>query len=40
MRVRHRDVIIIRDVDIRSIFFASGWGIYRTLKSMGITHVF
>ena len=28
MRARHRDVIIIRDVDIRSIFFASGWGIY------------
>ena len=28
MRARHRDVIITRDVDIRSIFFASGWGIY------------
>ena len=28
MRARHRDVIIIRDVDIRSIFFGSGWGIY------------
>ena len=27
MRARHRDVIITRDVDIRSIFFASGWGI-------------
>ena len=28
MQARHRDVIITRDVDIRSIFFASGWGIY------------
>ena len=28
MRARHRDVIITRDVAIRSIFFASGWGIY------------
>ena len=28
MRSRHRDVIITCDVDIRSIFFASGWGIY------------
>ena len=28
MRAHHRDVIITRDVDIRSIFFASGWGIY------------
>ena len=27
MRARHRDVIIARDVDIRSIFFAV-WGIY------------
>ena len=28
MRARHRDVIITCDVDIRSIFFGSGWGIY------------
>ena len=28
MRARHRDVIIIRDIDIQSIVFASGWGIY------------
>ena len=28
MRVHHRDVIITRDVDIRSIFLESGWGIY------------
>ena len=28
MQARHRDVIIIRDVDIRSTFFTSGWGIY------------
>ena len=28
MQARHRDIIITRDVDIRSIFFASGWGIY------------
>ena len=28
MRARHRDVIITRDVAIRSTFFASGWGIY------------
>ena len=28
MQARHRDVIITRDVDIRSIFFASVWGIY------------
>ena len=28
MQARHRDVIITRDVDIRSIFFASGSGIY------------
>ena len=28
MQARHRDVIITRDIDIRSIFFASGWGIY------------
>ena len=28
MQARHRDVIITRDVDIQSIFFASGWGIY------------
>ena len=28
MQACHRDVIITRDVDIRSIFFASGWGIY------------
>ena len=26
MQARHRDVIIIRDVNIRSTFFASGWG--------------
>ena len=26
MRARHR--YVTRDVDIRSIFFASGWGIY------------
>ena len=38
MWVRHRDVIIIHDVDIRSIFFGSGWGIY--IESVGITHVF
>ena len=28
MRARHRDVIIIRDVDTRSIVFTSGWDIY------------
>ena len=28
MRARHRDVIIIREVDILSIFFWSGWGMY------------
>ena len=38
MRAHHRDVIITRYVDIRSIFFGSV-GVF-TLKSMGITHVF
>ena len=40
MQSRRRDVIITRDVDIRSIIILSRLVGVFTLKSMGITHVF